>query len=404
MKFKANTRIARKSLTSNKMRSFLTILGVIIGVAAVITMISIGRGANAKISEEIESLGSNVLVVRPGTQSTGMRRFGRGTAKTLKLEDAEILEEKAEHIALVSPEVTQNAQVKYGNKNNSIEIIGTVPEYERVQNTYVEEGEFFTNSDVKYKKKVCILGKTVVDDLIGDDDPIGKQIRIDNVIFKIIGIMEEKGSMGPQDQDNRIYIPISTAQKRLFATDYVNSISAEVKTSEEMESAQEEIESLLRRQHRLPTSKESDFSVADQSEFLQMMESSSASFTYLLAGIAAVSLIVGGIGIMNIMLVSVTERTREIGTRKAIGAKRRDILAQFLVESLALSLVGGIIGIALGIGGANMISNMAGWETAISTDAILLAFGFAASVGIFFGIYPARKAASLNPIEALRYE
>jgi len=403
MKLKASIRIARRSLTGNKMRAFLTTLGVVIGVGAVITMISIGRGAKADISEQIKSLGSNVLSIRPGAQTFGMRSFGRGSAKTLKYEDAELLEEKATHIAYVAPEASQNAQVKYGNKNDNIEIIGTTPEYERVQNSYVEKGTFFTDSDVLYKKKVCVLGKTVVEDLVGDTDPIGKQIRINNVIFQVIGVMEEKGSMGPMDRDNRVFIPVSTAQKRLFAMDYVNSISVEVKSKEEMDSAKEEIESLIRRQHKLPANKESDFSVQDQTEFLQMLESSSSSFTYLLAGIAAVSLIVGGIGIMNIMLVSVTERTREIGTRKAIGAKRRDILTQFLVESLALSLVGGVIGIALGIGGAKLVSDMAGWKTAISADAILLAFGFAASVGIFFGIYPARKAARLNPIEALRY-
>jgi putative ABC transport system permease protein len=389
---------------ANKMRAFLTTLGIIIGVGAVITMVSIGRGAKADISEQIKSLGANVLVVRPGTQTFGMRSFGRGSAKTLKYDDAEMLEEKATYIAYVAPEVSQNAQVKYGNKNDNIQVVGTTPEYERVQNSYVEYGAFFTDRDVLFKDKVCVLGRTVVEDLFQGVDPVGKNIRIDNIIFRVVGVMEKKGTMGPQDLDNRIYTPVTTAMKRLLGTDYLSSISVQVNSEEEMDAAQREIESLLRKQHRLSDNKKSDFSVQDQKEFLETLEATGSSFTFLLAGIAAVSLIVGGIGIMNIMLVSVTERTREIGTRKAIGAKSRDILTQFLVESLALSLVGGLLGIVFGITGAKLLSDMAGWKSVISVDAILLAFSFAASVGIFFGIYPARKAARLNPIEALRYE
>jgi putative ABC transport system permease protein len=388
----------------NKMRAFLTTLGIVIGVGAVIAMISIGRGAKADISQQIKSLGANVLVVRPGTQTFGMRSFGSGSAKTLEYGDAEILEEKATHVAYVAPEVSKNAQVKYGNKNDNIQILGTTPEYERVQNSYVERGSFFTDRDVLFKEKVCVLGKTVVEDLFQGVDPVGKDIRIDNIIFRVVGVMEEKGTMGPQDLDNRVYIPVTTAMKRLFGTNYLSSISVQVKSEEEMDAAQQEIESLLRKQHRIPANKESDFNVQDQKEFLETLEATGSSFTFLLAGIAAVSLIVGGIGIMNIMLVSVTERTREIGTRKAIGAKSRDILTQFLVESLVLSLIGGVMGIIFGIGGARLVSDMAGWKTVISPDAILLAFFFAASVGVFFGIYPARKAARLNPIEALRYE
>jgi len=404
MRLRESTRIARRSLLGNKMRSFLTMLGVIIGVGAVITMISIGRGAKADISEQIKSLGSNILAIRPGSQRFGGRRFGRGSSRTLKYDDAELLSERAEYISYVAPEARDRAQVKYGNKNDSIDVIGTTPDYQRVQNSHVIKGSFFTAEDVLYKKKVCILGKTVITDLMEGVDPIGKQIKINNISFRVIGQMEEKGSMGPWDRDNRIFIPITTAQKRLFGTDYVREINVEIKSKDDMEAAQKEIEKLLRRQHKLATGKESDFNVHDQAEFLQTLEDTGKSFTYLLAGIAAISLIVGGIGIMNIMLVSVTERTREIGTRKAVGAKRRDILVQFLVESLFLSLMGGAIGIAMGVGGAKLIANLAGWKTVVSWDAILLAFLFAASVGIFFGIYPARKAARLNPIEALRYE
>jgi len=404
MRVKQSIHIARRSLMGNKMRSFLTMLGVIIGVGAVITMISIGRGAKADISERIKSLGSNVLAIRPGSQRFGMRGFGRGSRMTLKYDDAELLNERAEHIAYVAPEVSNRAQVKYGNKNDNIDIVGTTPEYQRVQNSYVEKGSFFTDTDVLYKEKVCVVGKTVVRDIFEGVDPIGKQVRINNISFRVIGVMEEKGSMGPWDRDNRVFIPVTTAQKRLFGRDYLREINVEVKSKEQMEAAQQEIEKLLRREHKLPANKESDFNVQDQAEFLQTLEETGRSFTYLLAGIAAVSLIVGGIGIMNIMLVSVTERTREIGTRKAVGAKRRDILMQFLVESLVLSLIGGTVGIFFGIGGARLISKLAGWRTVVSPDAILLAFFFAASVGIFFGIYPARKAARLNPIEALRYE
>ena len=404
MRLKQSIHIARRSLMGNKMRSILTMLGVIIGVGAVITMISIGRGAKADISERIKSLGSNILAIRPGSQRFGMRHFGRGSSRTLTYDDAQLLNERAEHIASVAPEVSQRAQVKYGNKNDNIDIVGTTPEYQRVQNSYVEKGSFFTSEDVLYKSKVCVLGKTVVEDLMEGIEPVGKQIKIDNISFHILGVMEEKGSMGPFDRDNRVFIPLTTAQKRLFGTDYVREINVEVKSKEEMVPAQQEIDKLIRREHKLPANKESDFNVNDQAEFLRTLEETGRSFTYLLAGIAAVSLIVGGIGIMNIMLVSVTERTREIGTRKAVGAKRRDILMQFLVESLFLSLLGGTIGILMGIGGARTIARLAGWKTVVSPDAILLAFLFAAFVGIFFGIYPARKAARLNPIEALRYE
>jgi putative ABC transport system permease protein len=404
MRLKESIHIARRSLMGNKMRSLLTMLGVIIGVAAIIAMISIGNGAKADISERIKSLGSNVLQIRPGSQMFGGRGFGAGSVMTLKYEDAEAIREKAKHIAYIEPQISNRAQAKFGNKNDNIEIIGTTPEYQRVQNAKTVKGSFFSDEDVLYREKVCIIGQTVVTNFFGNIDPIGQEIRIKNIDFRVIGILEKKGSMGPFDMDNRILIPITTAQKRVFGTDYLNSISVEVKSKDVIKDATEELETILRRQHKLPVGKESDFNIRDQSSFLETLEKTSQSFTYLLGGIAAVSLIVGGIGIMNIMLVSVTERTREIGTRKAVGAKRRDILVQFLVESLALSLLGGIIGILLGVGGASLISKFAGWKTVVSVDAILLAFIFSASVGIFFGIYPARKAASLNPIEALRYE
>jgi len=404
MKLKESFRIARRSLMSSKMRSFLTMLGIVIGVGAIIAMISIGRGAKSDISNRIKSMGSNVLTIRPGAPRSGMVRFERGSGTTLKEEDLDILREKATYLSYIEPEVTGRTQVKYESKNSNIEVVGTVPEYQRVQNHYPVKGSFFTEDDVTYRNRVCVIGKTVVTDLFGNVDPIGKEIRINNINFRILGIMKEKGSMGPWDQDNRIFAPYTTAMKRLFGRDYLNSISVEVRSAKDMDAAQAEIEKLLRRQHKLPSTKDSDFNVQNQLSFLETLEKTGQSFTYLLAGIAAVSLVVGGIGIMNIMLVSVTERTREIGTRKAVGAKRRDILTQFLVESMFLSIIGGAIGIGLGVGGARLISKLAGWPTVISMDAILLAFLFSAFVGIFFGIYPARKAARLNPIEALRYE
>lgn len=404
MRIKESIHIARRSLMGNKMRSLLTMLGVIIGVAAIIAMISIGNGAKSDISERIKSLGTNVLRIRPGSQRFGMVRFGMGSVMTLKYEDVEVIREKSKYIDYVEPEVSRQAQVKFGNKNDNIEIIGTTPEYQHIQNAHVVKGDFFTNDDVLYREKVCVVGQTVVNNLFQSVNPVGQKIKINNLEFRVLGVLEKKGSMGPFDQDNRILIPITTAMKRVFGIDYLRSIGVQVRDAKNMEAAKEEIEAILRRQHRLPSSKESDFNIQDQSEFLETLEKTSQSFTYLLGGIAAVSLIVGGIGIMNIMLVSVTERTREIGTRKAVGAKRRDILVQFLVESLILSLLGGVIGILLGVSGASFISKIAGWKTIVSIDAILLAFVFSASVGIFFGIYPARKAARLNPIEALRYE
>ncbi|MEK7397749.1 MAG: ABC transporter permease [Candidatus Poribacteria bacterium] len=404
MRIKESIHIARRSLIGNKMRSSLTMLGVIIGVAAIIAMISIGNGAKADISERIKSLGSNVLQIRPGTQAFGPVRFGAGSVQTLKYEDAQMLKEKSQYISYVSPEVSRQAQVKFGNKNDNIEIIGTTTEYQRVQNIKTTKGSFFTDNDVLFREKVCLVGQTVMTNIFGSVDPIGQRIRINNIEFRVLGVLEKKGSMGPFDQDNRILVPVTTAMKRVFGTDYLRSISVEVRNAKEMDAAKEELTTLLRRQHKIMPNKDSDFNIQDQSAFLETLEKTSQSFTYLLGGIATVSLIVGGIGIMNIMLVSVTERTREIGTRKAIGAKRRDILLQFLVESLVLSLLGGIIGILLGVGGAILISKFAGWKTVISVDAILLAFLFSASIGIFFGIYPARKAARLNPIEALRYE
>jgi len=399
---------ALNSLKSNLLRSLLTMLGVMIGVGAIISMLSIGRGAKEQSLEHMRNMGANVLFVRPGEGRRGPVRLGRGSQRTLKYEDAEALANRSSScIENVAPESSQSAQVKFQNKNTNTRITGTTSNYPGIRNTPVEKGSFFTDEDVKFRRRLCTLGATVADDLSGElstDALVGQNVRIKNVIFRIIGIMGAKGSMGPFDPDDQVYIPITTAQNRLFGTDHIGSINVQAKSQQMLDKAEAEVEKILRKQHKLAANKESDFHIRNQLDFIEAMEQTNKTFSWLLGGTAFVSLLVGGIGIMNIMLVSVTERTREIGLRKAVGAKRRDILIQFLIESSILSLVGGVIGITLGIIGSRVISASAGWNTMVSMQSIILAFLFAAGVGVFFGVLPARKAARLHPIEALRYE
>ena len=422
-------RTALSGLKANLLRSLLTMLGVMIGVGSIITMLSIGKGAKEQSLERMRSMGANLLFVRPGAQRRGRISFGAGSRRTLKYEDAEILANgNTSYIEGVAPEASQSAQVKFQNKNTNTRIIGTTPNYPEIRNTPVEKGSFFTNKDVLFRRRVCTLGPTVVENLLGEsstttaeglrgiaprgevklsvsgEDIIGQNIRIKNVIFRVIGIMKTKGDTGWRNPDDQIYIPITTAQKRLFGVEHIDSINIQATNQEIMNEAEKGIEKILRRQHRLPSNKESDFSIRNQADWIETMEETNKTFNWLLGGTAFVSLLVGGIGIMNIMLVSVTERTREIGLRKAMGAKRRDILLQFLIESVMLSLVGGAIGITLGIIGSRVISASAGWKTLVSPESIALAFLFAAAIGVSFGVFPARKAAKLNPIEALRYE
>jgi putative ABC transport system permease protein len=334
--------------------------------------------------------------------------FGAGSRRTLKYKDAEALANgDIAYIEGVAPETSQSAQVKFQNKNTNTRIIGTTPNYPEIRNTPVEKGSFFTDEDVLFRRRVCALGPTVVENLLGESSNvniIGQNLRINNVIFRVIGIMKTKGDTGWRNPDDQIYIPITTAQKRLFGVDYIGSINIQATNQKMMDKAEEVTEKVLRRQHRLPSNKESDFTIRSQAEWEEALEETNKTFNWLLGGTAFISLLVGGIGIMNIMLVSVTERTREIGLRKAMGAKRLDILIQFLIESVTLSLVGGVIGITLGIIGSRVISASAGWRTLVSPESIVLAFLFAAAVGVSFGVFPARKAAKLNPIEALRYE
>jgi putative ABC transport system permease protein len=401
-------KIALRALRTNKMRSFLTMLGIIIGIAAVIAMVAIGSGASKIVSEQIASIGSNILLVLPGSVTSGGMRMGAGSIQTLTYQDAVAIQKECPSVSLAAPTIREGAQAVYGNMNWSTGIMGITPEYLAVREWPIFEGRNFTSTDVEGATKVALLGRTVADNLFGAEDPVGKIIRIKNVPFTVIGVLERKGQ-SPQgtDQDDIIYVPLRTAQRKLFGSEFPDSVRAimvQAKSEQDLGAAEEEVTQLLNQRHRIGPGRESDFTVRNLSEILSVAEQSSKAMSLLLGAVASISLIVGGIGIMNIMLVSVTERTREIGIRMAIGAKERDILLQFLTEAVLLTVIGGIIGIALGVGGAKIVAVFFQWPVLISPTAILIAFVFSGAVGIFFGFYPARKAAALNPIEALRYE
>ena len=403
--FRESLLVSLGALRANKMRSLLTMLGIIIGVGAVITMIALGQGAKKAVETQIQSMGANLLFVRPGAARQGFVRTQMGSTVNLTNEDAQYIQEKCPAVAKVVPESYANAQLKYKNKNWNARIVGTTPEYPAVRNVTPVQGSFFNQKEVYNKERVCVLGQTVYENLFGPkENPVGKIIKLNNISFVVKGLLAPKGGTGFMNQDDLGFVPITTAQKRLLGTDYLNNINIQAGKEAEINQASLEIEKLLRRRHKLQPRAENDFNISTQLDLLSTMEQTSQQFTLLLAGIALVSLLVGGIGIMNIMLVSVTERTREIGVRMAIGARRKDILQQFLIEALVLSLLGGIIGILVGIGGSVALSQAARWNTLISPPAVLLAFFFAFLVGVFFGLWPARKASRLNPIEALRYE
>jgi len=383
-------------------------LGIIIGVSAVITMVAVGSGAKARIAEQIASMGSNLLIVLSGSSTSGGFRGGSGTVPTLTVEDAKAIVSEVPSVKYVAPNLSGVAQVVYGNQNWSTVVNGTTPEVLDIREWPVASGRPFTQQDVDGATKVCLLGKTVAENLFGGIDPVGQIIRIKKVPFTVIGVLGSKGqTTWGQDQDDTIFVPLTTAQKRLFGMQFpgmVRVISVQAKGPEMMKEAEEQINSLLRQRHRIQPNQESDFSVRNLTELMSSAEEQANVMSVLLGAIASISLIVGGIGIMNIMLVSVTERTREIGIRIAVGAKSKDILLQFLIESLVLSLIGGTLGIGIGISGTYILSTFTQWPTLLSFKAILLAFFFAGSVGVFFGFYPARKASLLDPIEALRYE
>jgi putative ABC transport system permease protein len=401
-------RISFRALKVNKMRSALTMLGIIIGVGAVITMLAVGTGASRRIAEQISSMGSNLLIVLPGATTSGGVRMGAGTQPTLTLADADAIKRECPSVSHVAPVLNGVAQVVYGHQNWSTGVLGTTPSMLVVRDWPLTSGKSFTNQDVKSAAKVCLLGQTVVDNLFGDIDPVGQFIRINNVPFVVIGVLSPKGqSARGQDQDDAIYVPVTTAQKKLFGTSFpgmVRIIMVQAKSTDDLAPAEKQINELLRQRHHIGPKQDNDFTVRNLTQIMQTAEQSTKVMTLLLGAIASVSLLVGGIGIMNIMLVSVTERTREIGIRMAIGAKTWDIRLQFIIEALTLSLLGGIAGIIAGISTSELISALAGWTTVVSPLSILLAFGFSGIVGIFFGFYPAYKASLLDPIDALRYE
>jgi putative ABC transport system permease protein len=400
--------IAIRALRVNKMRALLTMLGIIIGIAAVIAMVAIGVGASRMISDQIASIGSNLLLVLPGSTTSGGLRSGFGGTPTLTYDDARAIKSECPSVAEVAPMVRGTAQVVYGNQNWSTIVMGVTPEMLTVRDWPLVSGRNISQSDVDGATKTCLVGQTVADNLFGSVDPIGKIIRIKKIPFTIIGLLDRKGQ-SPQgtDQDDVIYTPLRTAQRKLFGSQFPNTIGAmmiQAENAESLDKAEEEVTALLNQRHRIGPTREADYSIRNLSEILSVAEQSSRVMSLLLGAVASISLIVGGIGIMNIMLVSVTERTREIGIRMAIGATERDILLQFLTEAVLLTTCGGIIGIGVGVAGAMAVSKLMNWPTLISSQAIVIAFLFSAGVGVFFGFYPARKAASLNPIDALRYE
>jgi putative ABC transport system permease protein len=400
--------ISFRALRVNKMRSALTMLGIIIGVAAVIAMIAVGTAASSKISEFISSIGSNILIVLPGSTSAGGVRMGAGTQSTLTLSDADAVQRECSAVLRVAPVLSGVAQVVYGSQNWSTGITGTTPSMFDARDWKVASGRVFTDQEVRSAAKVCLLGQTVVDNLFGGIDPVGQAIRIKNVPFSVVGVLEAKGQdPGGHDQDDVVYVPVTTAQKKLFGTAFPGMIRimyVQAKSIDDMDSAERQITDLLKQRHHIGPRQDNDFTVRNLTQILQAREESANMMTILLGAIASVSLLVGGIGIMNIMLVSVTERTREIGIRMAVGAKTWDIRLQFIIEAMILSFIGGVLGIIVGVSGSKILSALAGWDTIVSPFAIVLAFGFSGLVGIFFGFYPAYKASLLNPIDALRFE
>ncbi len=401
-------RVAFRALARNKMRSFLTALGIIIGVGAVIAMVSIGEGAKRGIESRFASMGANLLVVRPGSQNAKGVHSGWGSMTTLKEGDAIAIGQECPAVRYISPSVSARAQTIYGNKNWNTSISGTGDRYPDVRNWEVESGMYFDENMVKTGAKVCVLGSDVKTNLFESEDPIGKVIRIKKIPFKVLGVLKKRGeSAGFGSRDDMIAIPYTTAMRRLQGIDYIQSVDVQAVSADMMSQAQAQIEELLRVRHRIAPGAEDDFNVGNLAEIAETAAESTKMMTVLLGSIASISLLVGGIGIMNIMLVSVTERIREIGLRMAVGARERDILLQFLTEAIVLSLMGGLIGIGFGVGASKLVKKIpmfASFNTVVSIQSVLMAFFFAAAIGIFFGFYPARKASRLDPIEALRYE
>jgi putative ABC transport system permease protein len=398
-------RIAMRALARNKLRSALTMLGIIIGVAAVIAMVSVGQGAQQQAQDQIAAMGSNVLFVGSGAVSRGGMSMGWGATKSLVYDDMTAILHECPAIVAAAPGTTATAQVVFGNDNWNTRITGTEPQFFDIKVWTFQEGSSFLQADVESANNVAVIGETVRKNLFGATDPLGQTIRVNNLPFKVVGVLDLKGTspMG-DDQDDTIIMPVTTVQKKMNGQTWLRWIMVSAVSREASYAAQKQITAVLRDRHRIRAGQEDDFFVRNLADFAQLADEQSRLFTVLLASIASISLIVGGIGIMNIMLVSVTERTREIGIRMAIGATEGDVQQQFLIEAIVLSLIGGAVGIGLGLGASSTIANTLGWPVLVSTKAIVVAAVFSAAIGIFFGFYPARKAARLDPIEALRYE
>ncbi|MBQ1417661.1 MAG: ABC transporter permease [Selenomonas sp.] len=397
--------MALTSLYANKMRSLLTMLGIIIGVGAVIALVSVGMGVRSNVTNSIASLGSNMLIVSPGSSNRGGVRGAAGSMQTLKYDDAKAIKDKIKNIDYVSPSVSSSYQVVYGNNNWKTSVQGVTPEFMSIRALTIGYGSFVSTDDMNKRNRVAVIGTTVASNLFAKENPVGKNIRINNQPYKVIGLLESKGqsSVG-QDQDDVIYVPLTTAQERMLGITYVQSINIQVTNQEKMDQVQAEVETLLRSRHHILAGKDDDFNVRNLTSLMETVNQSTAMLTLLLGAIAGISLIVGGIGIMNIMMVSVTERTREIGIRKALGATFMNIMTQFLIESMVIGIIGGIIGIGMGCIASKVIAQLGDFTTVITITPIVVSFMFAVGIGLFFGIYPARKAAKLDPIEALRYE
>lgn len=406
MKFANLLKIALKALNNNKLRCFLTMLGVIIGVASVITMLAIGQGSKNSIKEQISEMGSNMIMVHPGNMQRGGVRQSADDMQTLEVEDYEKIRDEAAYISAVSPQVNSGGQWINGNNNYPSTIYGVTPDYLDIRKLKVKDGAIFTEQDIKSGAKVCLLGQTVIDNLFpGGDDPVGKVIRFNKIPFTVIGTLEEKGtnSMG-QDQDDVVLAPYTTVMKRVLAIDYIQGLFASAMDESLTDQAIDELTEILRARHKIKEGADDDFEIRSQQELSEMMNSTSDMMTVLLACIAGISLLVGGIGIMNIMYVSVTERTREIGLRMSIGAKGIDILAQFLIEAIIISVTGGVIGVIIGALASWLVNVIAHWPVYIQLYSVVLSFAVCTVTGVFFGWYPAKKASNLDPIEAIRYE
>lgn len=393
------------SLSSNKIRSGLTILGIIIGIGSVIAMVAIGAGAEKSVTSSIESIGSNLIMVMPGSQRVGGINQGGGSSETLTEDDAKAIKERISSVKAVAPAVTGRYQITAKGNNTNTQVVGTVSDYTVVRNVNMSAGSFFSENQIKSSAKVAVLGPDTRDELFGENvNPVGQSIRINKIDFQVIGVTKAKGGSGFNNQDDIIYVPLSSAQHFLSGNDYVNNISITVDDQNAIVSTQNQISKLLLSRHRITDSSKADFNIINQADILSAASEVTSTFTILLSSIAGISLLVGGIGIMNMMLTTVTERTREIGLRKAVGIKKIHINIQFLAEAIVLTIIGGILGIILGFLGSLALSRFAGLTTEISPSSVGLAFGVSAIIGIVFGFYPARRAANLSPIEALRYE